>query len=135
MKLQQHTYRGVIRVSVYVNNRPIGNLQRAVGGVGWSWRLASWLSFRGGGLKKQEAIQKILQAHKAKLKAKRKLQKNPVCRCREPKRHRDCLYCGFGGPCTHVCGVCKEQGIDGPVIPGTSRQVCKLHKLVKQPSA
>lgn len=50
------------------------------------------------------------------------------CTCRTPKRHRDCLYCGNGGPATHVCGVCKEQGIDGPVIRGTERHYCKQHK-------
>lgn len=51
------------------------------------------------------------------------------CRCREPKRHRDCLYCGMGGACTHVCGECKEAGVDGPVIRGTERRVCRLHKI------
>ena len=50
------------------------------------------------------------------------------CRCREPKTHKDCAYCGFGGPCTHICGVCKEDGIDGPVIRGTERVTCKQHK-------
>jgi len=50
------------------------------------------------------------------------------CRCRKPRAHRDCAYCGFGGPATHVCGRCKEAGIDGRVIPGTSRVVCSEHK-------
>lgn len=50
------------------------------------------------------------------------------CRCRKAKRHRDCAYCGYGGPCTHICGICKLAGIDGPVIRGTERRICKLHK-------
>ena len=50
------------------------------------------------------------------------------CRCREPQPHRDCAYCGCGGPCTHICGLCKEGGIDGHVIRGTNRIVCEIHK-------
>lgn len=50
------------------------------------------------------------------------------CGCREPKPHRDCAYCGCGGPATHICGVCRDGGIDGPVIKGTSRRVCAIHK-------
>jgi hypothetical protein len=52
------------------------------------------------------------------------------CMCREPKAHRDCMYCGSGVaiPTGGVCGVCHENGIDGPVILGTGRVVCKLHK-------
>jgi hypothetical protein len=50
------------------------------------------------------------------------------CGCREPKAHKDCAYCGFGGPCTHICGCCKEGGIDGPVIRGTERRTCAKHK-------
>lgn len=65
-------------------------------------------------------------------KSGRKIKKD-VCRCRPAKTHRDCLYCGYSGPATHVCGVCKEQGIDGPTILGTSRVVCNLHKKVKEP--
>lgn len=52
----------------------------------------------------------------------------PSCGCRDAKRHRDCAYCGCGGPCTHICGQCKEGGIDGPVIRGTERRTCKEHK-------
>lgn len=61
---------------------------------------------------------------------KRLAKKGPAprtCRCRSPKTHRDCLYCGvtsFGG----VCGVCKEAGIDGPTIRGTGRVICSAHK-------
>ncbi len=59
-----------------------------------------------------------------------KLAKKPaprVCRCREPKRHSSCVYCGyFAG--NAVCGVCKENGVDGPVIRGTNRVVCASHK-------
>jgi hypothetical protein len=50
------------------------------------------------------------------------------CRCRKPTMHPDCLYCGSRGPATHVCGVCKESGVDGPVIRGTERRICQLHK-------
>jgi len=53
--------------------------------------------------------------------------KEKKCRCRGPKKHRDCAYCGIGYS-DHICGVCREAGIDGPVIPGTGRVVCKLHK-------
>jgi hypothetical protein len=53
--------------------------------------------------------------------------KEGKCRCRAAKRHRDCAYCGMGYS-DHICGVCKQAGIDGPVIPGTARVVCKLHK-------
>lgn len=53
---------------------------------------------------------------------------NTTCGCRPPKKHIDCAYCGIGGPCTHICGVCKEAGIDGQVIRGTERRVCQLHK-------
>ena len=49
------------------------------------------------------------------------------CKCRPPKKHDDCAYCGMGSS-GKICGVCKENGIDGPVIRGTSRVVCKIHK-------
>lgn len=55
-----------------------------------------------------------------------------ICRCREPKTSTDCAYCGTGGTGIYICGVCKENGIDGPVIKGTSRVTCKLHKKSKQ---
>ena len=50
------------------------------------------------------------------------------CGCREPKRHRDCMYCGVGYWGEVVCGVCKEAGIDGKVIRGTERRTCQNHK-------
>lgn len=51
------------------------------------------------------------------------------CLCREPKKHVDCAYCGcFAYPEERVCGVCHQAGIDGRVIRGTERRVCKLHK-------
>ena len=50
------------------------------------------------------------------------------CRCREPKRHPDCMYCGCGYWGEVVCGVCKEDGIDGKLIRGTGRIVCAKHK-------
>lgn len=34
------------------------------------------------------------------------------------KTHRDCAYCGTGLG-QSICGVCKQAGIDGPVIRGT----------------
>jgi hypothetical protein len=59
--------------------------------------------------------------------ARKKIAK---CTCREPKTHRDCTYCGVGValPEGGVCGMCHENDIDGPVIRGTKRVVCKLHK-------
>lgn len=51
-----------------------------------------------------------------------------TCRCREPKRHRDCAYCGSGWDDFRICGMCKDEGIDGQVIRGTSRVTCKHHK-------
>lgn len=51
------------------------------------------------------------------------------CACRDPKPHRDCAYCGTTSLRPgHVCGVCKELGVDGFVIRGTERRVCKAHK-------
>lgn len=51
------------------------------------------------------------------------------CKCREPKRHCDCAYCGVGYiDGAHICGKCKESGIDGPIIRGTGRVKCALHK-------
>jgi hypothetical protein len=51
------------------------------------------------------------------------------CLCRLPKRHRDCAYCGYyGGDGWHICGTCRANGVDGPVIRGTERRVCRLHK-------
>lgn len=55
----------------------------------------------------------------------------PKCRCRPPKRHNDCMYCGCYYAGEVVCGVCKENGIDGRCIPGTARVVCKEHKHAK----
>lgn len=55
------------------------------------------------------------------------------CTCRPPKRHADCAYCGYGGPCTHVCGDCRENGIDGPVIRGTERRTCASHRPKGRP--
>lgn len=51
-----------------------------------------------------------------------------ACNCREPKPHKDCAYCGVGYWGPNVCGVCREAGIDGPVIRGTERRVCSRHK-------
>jgi len=55
-------------------------------------------------------------------------KKEKQCLCRAPKRHTNCAYCGCGGDGIHICGVCKEHGIDGPIIRGTGRVVCSLHK-------
>lgn len=60
-------------------------------------------------------------------KSKPVRKSKPACRCREPKRSRDCAYCGVF-PSGQVCGVCHEAGIDGPVLRGTSRVVCAQHK-------
>ena len=62
----------------------------------------------------------------------KKLAKKPapiVCRCRKARRHRDCTYCGTTAlQQDSICGVCKEAGIDGKVIRGTGRIVCRNHK-------
>lgn len=50
------------------------------------------------------------------------------CKCRKPKTHRDCAYCGSGWDDGKICGRCKENGIDGKVIQGTSRATCKVCK-------
>lgn len=65
-----------------------------------------------------EAIRAELKAREAKAAA--------PCRCREPKRHSDCCYCGSGFE-PYVCGVCRDGGIDGAVVRGTSRVICKKH--------
>lgn len=54
------------------------------------------------------------------------------CSCREPKRHADCAYCGTGWADGRVCGLCKEAGVDGPVIRGTERRTCKEHKAKRK---
>jgi hypothetical protein len=53
------------------------------------------------------------------------------CRCREPKHHPECQYCGVAYVGEIVCGACKEAGIDGKVIRGTERRVCSKHKEVR----
>lgn len=55
-------------------------------------------------------------------------RKAKTCRCRVAKTHRDCSYCGIGYMPDYVCGVCKQAGIDGKTIPGTSGVTCKLHR-------
>ena len=63
------------------------------------------------------------------MKTKKKTtKKTDKCRCREPKTHRDCMYCGCCYIGEFICGVCKENGIDGKLIPGTGRIVCAKHK-------
>jgi hypothetical protein len=52
----------------------------------------------------------------------------PKCRCREPRSHAGCSYCGHQYIGEVVCGICRENGIDGKLIPGTGRVVCKEHK-------
>lgn len=50
------------------------------------------------------------------------------CGCHKPTTHPDCSYCGSAWAGEVVCGVCREAGIDGKVIRGTARRVCKGHK-------
>ena len=52
-----------------------------------------------------------------------------TCGCRPARSHRDCAYCGYGGTGIRVCGACRAEGIDGPVIPGTSAVVCAVHRV------
>lgn len=51
-----------------------------------------------------------------------------ACTCRPPRRDRACAYCGVGYDDGRVCGVCREAGMDGRLLPGTGRRVCRLHK-------
>jgi hypothetical protein len=76
------------------------------------------------------AEQRIVRlTYKARRDDKRLKQPKPKCRCRPARGHRDCAYCGLGWYRDGwVCGLCSENGIDGKVIPGTSRVVCRLHK-------
>lgn len=55
-------------------------------------------------------------------------EKTGTCGCREPKRHRDCMYCGSSWAGEVICGVCKEEGIDGRLIRGTGRRTCAAHR-------
>jgi hypothetical protein len=59
---------------------------------------------------------------------KAKKAKVTKCTCRAPKRHRDCMYCGSGWMGEIICGVCREAGIDGRLIPGTGRRMCAEHR-------
>jgi len=59
------------------------------------------------------------------------MPKPKKCRCRAPKRHRDCMYCGTGWAGEVICGRCKEAGIDGKLIPGTGLITCIQHKVRK----
>jgi hypothetical protein len=119
-------------VTVRLTTGYVGALRRDAKGTEWTYSLSFGGKRRGTdkGLTKAQALEALLAARKAlqKAKATRKRNAATLCRCREPKRHRDCSYCGYGGPCTHICGVCREQGIDGQTIPGTGRVVCRLHK-------
>lgn len=66
--------------------------------------------------------------HLIKLGRRQRAAAKTRCTCREPKSHRDCMYCGCGWAGEVVCGQCAEAGIDGKVIRGTERRVCRLHK-------
>ena len=41
-------------------------------------------------------------------------------KARPARGHHDCAYCGCDYGTGMICGRCKQSGIDGPVIPGTS---------------
>ena len=56
------------------------------------------------------------------------------CKCKEPTTSPNCAYCGTSQS-GYICGVCKEQGIDGPVILGTNRVICRIHKKRDQHGA
>jgi len=53
-----------------------------------------------------------------------------TCSCTPAKTHSHCGYCGHFYP-EGICGVCKEAGIDGPTIRGTSARRCFLHQKSK----
>lgn len=58
-------------------------------------------------------------------------KKQGKCRCRPPKSHEDCSYCGSGYEPDYICGMCAAAGIDGKVIRGTGRVICKVHRKEK----
>jgi len=97
------------------------------GGETYEWRLRNGKVWRGGALTRKEAVVALVaEVNRNKRRAKTR-KKNDKCLCREPKTHRDCSYCGWFAS-GMVCGVCKEAGIDGPVIRGTERRVCRKHR-------
>ena len=53
---------------------------------------------------------------------------NNKCKCRLPKTHPSCMYCGSTYMGEFICEVCAEAGIDGEVIRGTKRIICSKHK-------
>lgn len=52
-------------------------------------------------------------------------------KARSPKSHRDCAYCGCGLAGISVCGICRENGIDGPVIRGTEGSAAVTYQIWK----
>ena len=50
------------------------------------------------------------------------------CRCREPKTHRDCHYCGYAYVGDLICGYCKGKGIPERLIRETGRLTFSAHK-------
>jgi len=62
---------------------------------------------------------------------KTKKMKTVTVPAQKARRHRDCAYCGCGWDDGRICGVCKEQGIDGQVIPGTSAKKAYERKVVR----
>ena len=102
----------------YVRKNPAGD---------YAWRLARGKKWRTGGTRKEAVIDLLLEVGINKQRARTR-KKNDACLCRKPTRHPDCMYCGSGYWGEKVCGVCKEQGIDGRVIRGTERRVCRKHK-------
>lgn len=66
-----------------------------------------------------------LVAHAKQSKVK---PKSTSCGCRSAQAHRDCAYCGVGWDSGKICGACKQNGVDGPVIRGTEARKCKNHK-------
>lgn len=69
---------------------------------------------------------------KAEIKKAERKTRAKKCGCREPQLHDDCMYCGKYWAGEVVCGVCRENGIDGRLIRGTGRRVCAEHKGAKR---
>lgn len=129
-KTRTFTYHGRTTIVVFKNGKRIGIIAHVHGIEGWTWKRMTFMAKEHGvgvSVSKKEAFENVLKMHESKKKSDRTRKANNKCLCREPKRHRDCMFCGIGFS-DRICGVCHEAGIDGKCIPGTARVVCRLHK-------
>jgi len=127
--LNQYQCAGQKRILVHTARASVdvGSLMRTPRN-GWLWRTRSGFKWNGHGkeLTRKQAATALLEAVGRTQKRREKARTR--CTCRKPKRHHGCAYCGYHWYGWEICGVCREAGIDGNVIRGTSRVVCRLHK-------